>query len=198
MTTGRINQVCQMLLLTALFHERMDERSQTAARNSKLFTTQRTALEHAFKALPSKRNSLLDARRTSTCAPKRRRRHQPPAPAWNPTLRQESLYPESSNDHKVLIRQAPHWNRHCTQDQTPTRGSESPGGFPDPDCGWDRLAARAAPLTSLYITGGCYPTAPPKIRESKNRNSFFKPRSVISALGLILFHNAWNCEPTPK
>ena len=62
MTTGRINQVCQMLLLTTLFHERMDERSQTAARNSKLFTTQRTALEHAFKALPSKRNSLLDAR----------------------------------------------------------------------------------------------------------------------------------------
>ena len=66
MTTGRINQVCQMLLLTALFHERMDERSQTAARNSKLFTTQSTALEHAFKPLPSKRNSLLDDRRTST------------------------------------------------------------------------------------------------------------------------------------
>ena len=68
MTTGRINQVCQMLLLTALFHGSMDERSQTAARNSKLFTTQRTALEHAFKALPSKRNSLLDARRTGNCA----------------------------------------------------------------------------------------------------------------------------------
>ena len=66
MTTGRINQVCQMLLLTALFHESMDERSQTAARNSKLFTTQGTAPEHTFKALLSKRNSLLDARREDT------------------------------------------------------------------------------------------------------------------------------------
>ena len=70
MTTGRINQVCQMLLLTALFHGSMDERSQTAARNSKLFTTQGTAPEHTFKALLSKRNSLLDARHEDTCADK--------------------------------------------------------------------------------------------------------------------------------
>ena len=154
MTTGRINQVCQMLLLTALFHGSMDERSQTAARNSKLFTTQGTAPEHTFKALLSKRNSLLDARREGTCAD--RSTSQAPAASSSmekPMLRQESLYPESRNDHKEPFGRLHNGTATVPQDQTPTRGSELPSlnGFHGPKRVRKGSLHRAAPQTPLYI-----------------------------------------------
>ena len=188
MTTGRINQVCQMLLLTALFHERMDQRRQTAARNSKLFTTQSTALEHAFKPLPSKRNSLLDDRRTSPWP----RYTRTQAPFCQLERGRSPRFAKSHRTQGVVMTTKCSFGRLRTgtatvEDQTSTCAvsiKEGPSGLPDPGLESVRLTARAAPLTSLYITGRRYPTAPRKNQKSKNLNSFFKNSLLLGALKL--------------
>ena len=153
MTTGRINQVCQMLLLTVLFHESMDQQSQTAAKAQSCSQLKEQHLNTHSKHCSVRGTHYLTPDAKAPAPTDRRRRHQPPARAWKPMLRQESLYPESRNDHKEPFGRLRNGTATVPQDQTPTRGSELPSlnGFHGPKRVRKGSLHRAAPQTPLYI-----------------------------------------------
>ena len=98
MTTGRINQVCQMLLLTVLFHESMDQQSQTAAKTQSCSQLKEQHLNTHSKHCSVRGTHYLTPDAKAPAPTDRRRRHQPPARAWkNP------CFAKSHCTHRVVM-----------------------------------------------------------------------------------------------
>ena len=88
----------------------------------------------------------------------RRCRHQAPARAWKPMLRQESLYPGSRNDHKVPFGRL-HEGTATVLDRTTLQrlGRSHPDAYRRSDSNWTGKARQPQwqrPNPSLYIWRG--------------------------------------------
>ena len=99
MTTGRINQVCQMLPKTVQPHATTWHGTAPAAKSTQSCSQLTSAVLETKQALPSKRNSPLDANRRHQQLSEDSAQHHLPAHAWIPHAIKQSQYPKSSNDH---------------------------------------------------------------------------------------------------
>ena len=110
MTTGRINQVCQMLPKSKLPHGTMALNGSAA--KMQLFASHNSALNK--ETLPSKRNLQLDANKLhiSTII-KKALMQQQPARTQSLCVIKQNQYPISFNDHKETRWQAKR-QCHCT------------------------------------------------------------------------------------